>query len=282
MNIAEIIEELSNTVSIADIAILLPGIILLITWLMVTSFGTKALVDSAPRRNNMPLYMPFVPFFVAFLITPSAAVILKEMLPNLNKGQEAALLNLVACIGSAAAIIIALLIAKKYFVRGPVGLGLRLKTIAKDFPMAIVNLVTVMPAVLIALGLTILFGKLIYGQDFKIEEHAELELLTKYPELYIRVIIVVTTVVAAPIFEEMVFRGLFQTMIRSVLVKPWRSIFVTSLLFAIVHANPEHWPALFGLSCCIGYSYEKSGSLFRPIFVHALFNATSIVTVLNQ
>ena len=36
----------------------------------------------------------------------------------------------------------------------------------------------------------------------------------------------------------------------------------------------------FSLSIGIGYSYEKSGSLFRPIFIHALFNATSIIATL--
>jgi membrane protease YdiL (CAAX protease family) len=31
---------------------------------------------------------------------------------------------------------------------------------------------------------------------------------------------------------------------------------------------------------CLGYAYEKSGSLFRPIFIHAFFNAITIVFVM--
>jgi membrane protease YdiL (CAAX protease family) len=57
---------------------------------------------------------------------------------------------------------------------------------------------------------------------------------------------------------------------------------VTSLVFVIFHANPEHWLALFALSLCLGYTYEKSGSLFRAVFVHALFNAMSVLAALSQ
>jgi membrane protease YdiL (CAAX protease family) len=78
----------------------------------------------------------------------------------------------------------------------------------------------------------------------------------------------------------MLFRGLFQTMLRSISAKPWLSIAISSVLFALAHANAGHWPALFALSLCMGYSYEKSGSLLRPIFIHSLFNATSIIGTL--
>jgi membrane protease YdiL (CAAX protease family) len=38
----------------------------------------------------------------------------------------------------------------------------------------------------------------------------------------------------------------------------------------------------YNLALYLGYAYEKSGSLLRPIFVHAMFNAMSVITVLNQ
>jgi membrane protease YdiL (CAAX protease family) len=62
----------------------------------------------------------------------------------------------------------------------------------------------------------------------------------------------------------------------------WIAILISSGLFAATHADTGHWPALFVLGVCLGYAYEKSGSLFRPIFIHSLFNATSIIAVLNQ
>jgi membrane protease YdiL (CAAX protease family) len=36
------------------------------------------------------------------------------------------------------------------------------------------------------------------------------------------------------------------------------------------------------LALGLGYAYEKSGSLWRPIFMHALFNGITIATVLTQ
>jgi membrane protease YdiL (CAAX protease family) len=111
----------------------------------------------------------------------------------------------------------------------------------------------------------------------------------------LRVLIVVVAVVVAPLLEEMLFRGLFQTTIRSLLAEsqlgkrlrnswavPWLSIFIASGLFATVHAYAGHWPALFVLGICMGYAYEKSGSLFRPIFIHALFNTTSVIAAFYQ
>ena len=106
-----------------------------------------------------------------------------------------------------------------------------------------------------------------------------------------------------PLLEEMLFRGLFQTTIRSYIEsfrslmvresKPekeqakyingaWLAIVISSLLFTINHANAGHFPALFVLGVCLGYSYEKSGSLFRPVFIHAIFNAISVIATLYK
>jgi len=44
----------------------------------------------------------------------------------------------------------------------------------------------------------------------------------------------------------------------------------------------SHWPSLFILALGLGYAYERSGSLLRSIFMHALFNAINIAGVLTQ
>jgi hypothetical protein len=80
----------------------------------------------------------------------------------------------------------------------------------------------------------------------------------------------------------LLFRGLFQTMIRSYVGRPWPAIAIASILFAVIHQDAEHWPALFVLALGLGYSYEKSGSLLRAIFMHAMFNGISIVAVLAE
>jgi len=292
MNVPEIIEKLANVVTITDVLFAI-GLILLASWLLKTSLGRKALADSAPRRNNMPFYLPFIALFIWFGVISlaiSMAEVAKKITPDLPDWQVALLKHIFLCIGGAGVMMAIIFIVRAHFARGLKGLGLNPKTIHKDFLTGILNLLSVWPVMMGAIVLTIQVGKIIWGQDFHIERHEELKIITANPQVPLRILIFVVTIVVAPVVEEMLFRGLLQTMIRSFLAsswtsrpwasRPWASIAITSGLFAAVHANPGHWPALFALSMCLGYSYEKSGSLFRPIFIHSLFNTVSIVTVL--
>ncbi len=272
---------------------------LLAYWLLRTSLGIGALSDSAPRRNNMPLYLPFIPFFIWYGIVSLAISVTGWLLPDLPDWQIAFRDNLILCIGAIPTIAVIVFLARASFARGLKGFGLNVKTIHRDFFAAVVNLLSVWPLVVAAIIITIFFGKLIWGPDFILEPHEELKTITEYTQLSLKVLIIVTAVVVAPVLEEMLFRGLFQTVIRSYLSdssdksdfgfrissfrcrqSAWLAIFLSSGLFAIVHANAGHWPALFMLGLCLGYSYEKSGSLLRPIFIHCFFNAIAIVAVL--
>lgn len=291
MDVAKIIEEITNTITIADI-ICLPGVVLLGIWLLRTSWGRKALADSVPRRNNMPVYLPFAPLFIWFGAVSGAIWGTERLLADLPDWQKVFLDNFFICLGALVAMVVVVFLARRHFARQLKGFGLDPRTIVRDFFAGLVNLLAVWPLVLSVLMLTILIGRLVWGQDFQMEQHEELELITAHSQLPVRVLIIVTAVVVVPVFEEMLFRGLFQTMIRSVLEmrnsksetrnKTWLAIIVSSGLFAMVHSHTGHWPALFVLSMGMGYAYEKSGSLLRPIFIHSAFNAASIIAVLNQ
>ena len=282
MNVPEIIKQLADYITEIDFIICLAGILLFGGWLLKTSLGRKALSDSVPRRNNMPPYLPFVLLFIWFGAVSLAISITEKLLPDCLPWQKALLDNLILCIGAIMAMAVIIFLARASFARRLKGFGLNLRTIHKDFPAALLNLLSVWPLVAVMLILTTHLGKLILGPDFEMQPHQELELIRAYSQLPVRVLIIITAVAIVPAFEEMLFRGLFQTMLRSILLTPWLSIVIASGLFALVHANAGHWPALFALSLCMGYAYEKSGSLLRPIFIHSLFNATSIIAVLYQ
>jgi len=283
MNIPETIksayDEVSYTIA-TDFIIFLTGILLFGCWLLKTSFGKKALSDSVPRRNNMPPYLPFVPLFIWVGVIALATSVTEKLLPNLQDWQKAFLDNIILCISEITVIAVIILLARASFARRLKGFGLNLRTIYKDFPAALLNLLSVWPLIAAMILLTIYLGKLILGPDFEIQPHEELELIKSYSQLSVRALIIIAAVTIVPVFEEMLFRGLFQTMLRSILVKPWLSIITSSVLFVMAHANAGHWPALFVLSMCMGYAYEKSGSLLRPIFIHCIFNATSIIGTL--
>jgi membrane protease YdiL (CAAX protease family) len=262
--------------------ICLPGLAILAYWLLTTSLGRNALKDSIPRRNNMPFYMPFVPLFIWFALASIGGWLMIKIGYQLSNNQWIGTLldNLILGFSEIVTIIVMLVLAKLVFVRGLKGFGLGSKTILTDIPAALVNLLSAWPLVLVMVIFTMFVGQYVWGQDYQIQRHEQLNTLTMYHQFFLRVIVIVISVIVVPVFEEMLFRGFFQTMLRSFLQRPWPSIFISSVLFAGTH-QMGHWPALFVLAVCLGYAYEKSGSLWRPIFIHALFNGITIAATLS-
>ena len=294
--------EFIKTITVSHL-ICLAGLLLLVRWLLKTSLGRKALVDSVPRRNNMPLYLPFIPLFIWFGTVALMSSIAQIIFSDLPDWQNEFLDNLILCIGEMTTIAVIIFLASIYFTRRLKGFGLNPKTVVKDFFSAFVSLLTVWPLIMAAILLTAYFGKLFWGGEYQIQQHQQLKQITEHSQLLPRILIIVVAVVVVPLLEEMLFRGLFQTTIRSyieafrsLLVRQnkaeeerttdrngaWLAIVISSGLFTMTHANAGHWPALFILGVCMGYAYEKSGSLFRPIFIHSLFNAISVIATLNQ
>lgn len=274
--------EFAETITATDF-IWLAGLILLGCWLLNTSLGTKALTDSPPRRNSMPPYLPLVPLILWFGAVSMTVVLVQKLTPGLQGWQKIFTDHLVMSIGAVVTMAAMMFLAHVHFARRLKGFGLNIRTIAKDFVMAIVNLLAAWPIMMAAITMTMLFAKLFSGQDYQMQRHQQLEMITEYSQLQLRIMIVFVAVVIAPLLEEMLFRGFVQTTIRSFLNtknSAWPAIAASSVFFAIMHADAGHWPALFILGVCLGYSYEKSGSLFRPIFIHLFFNAYSVATAL--
>lgn len=277
----------------ADRLICAAGLLLLARWLLTTSLGRKALADSPPRRNNMPPYVPLIPLFIWFGPVPLASLIARELLHDVPAWKGAFLDNCIFGIGAIVTMGVILVLARIYFARRLKGFGLNVRTIARDFAAAFVNLLTVWPLVMAAMIATIFLVEFFTSQKYQMERHQELNLIVEHPQLPLRILIIVVAVILAPVLEELLFRGLFQTTIRSLFEiksglrhvpssRIWLAIVISSFLFTLMHANPGHWPALFMLGIGMGYAYEKSGSLLQPIFIHALFNATTIVATLSQ
>ena len=279
-----------NTSEIIMGLIFLAGILLFGLWLLKTSLGREALTDSRPRRNNMRPYLCLLPLFVWFGPVPLAVQITEVLAADLQDWQRAFLNNLIYCVGAIVVMAVIIFLVRASFARRLKGFGLNIRSVHKDFFAAFLNLLSVWPLMMAAITLTMLIGKRFFGPEYQISQHEQLELITTYPRWQLRILVFVVAVVIAPVLEEMIFRGLFQTVIRSFFEsrdskletrsRVWLPIFISSGLFSIVHGNVPHWPALFLLGVCLGYAYEKSGSLFRPIFIHAFFNAITITFVL--
>ena len=270
----------------ADTIICLTGIALLANWLLKTSLGRKALVDSKPRRNDMPIYVPFVPFFFSFGVVSLAVMISKELTKYLPDWQSAFVDNIVSCVGTTLTVVVMIILAWVHFARRLKGFGLNIKTCGKDLWAGSLNLLAVLPLIWAAMRVTVFIAELFNGHEYQMPQHQQLELVVQHPRLALQVLIFIGAVVIAPLFEELLFRGLIQTMMRSFLFEAgnrvWLAIAFSSALFVVMHQDLSHWPALFILGLCMGYAYEKSGSLLRPIFIHAIFNATAVIATLSQ
>jgi membrane protease YdiL (CAAX protease family) len=147
-------------------------------------------------------------------------------------------------------------------------------------------------------------------------EHDLLRVMGETADPTLKYLMVAAAVLVAPLWEELLFRGHIQTVIRELLIriagpepttvavaspvsepqsgapvfanaKPgtdsaavarphpaasWVAIILTSAMFAGVH-TPWQMPAIFVLSLCLGFAYERTNNLWVSITMHATFNS---------
>lgn len=87
---------------------------------------------------------------------------------------------------------------------------------------------------------------------------------------------VLTTVVLAPILEEVFFRGQILGSIKHKYGSFW-ALLVSSLLFALIHGNPPQMVNAFFMGLILGYICLKTGSLLSVIVIHAFNNALAYI-----
>jgi len=257
----------------------LAGLALFIYWAVKNRFGRGTLERAIFRQNFMPYYLPFAVIFGwlgLYLVTSNLAENLTAQLPDWQ--QKLAVYSSFVLI-EIVVIVFIFISAKRYFEGGLSGFGLSLKGIFKDIVSAAAMFVAVWPLVLAAIYLIIIIGRIIEGPDFQMQQNEGLAVILENKQWSLRLLMIFFATILTPIFEELIFRGLLQTYLRDLDYSPWQSIFIASIIFSILHPL-MHLPALLILSVCMGYAYERSGSLLRPIFIHLFFNAATIAFAL--
>lgn len=128
-----------------------------------------------------------------------------------------------------------------------------------------------------------------------------------------KIAIIIGATVVAPVFEEFVFRGHLQTLLVRFFTERratspgftletalppvesmtpvleinrspsryWLAIVLSSIVFALIHP-PWMAPAIFVLSLCLGYLYQRTGLLWATIVLHSMFNIYNTVVFLHQ
>lgn len=249
------------------------GFSILFTWL--GRYGGFSALRYAPmRRNRMGGLVPVILLVMWLMLMMVISQLIKTFFGSKSEFFQQALSYPAMLLLELALIGVMLVIARLTFARRLKGFGLDVRTVGKDAGFAVVYLLAVYPLILLALWAVLTIGRLV-NENFGLEVHQSLTFLSENTHIGVQILAVIFAVVVVPIFEEMLFRGFLQTSIRSVTQSPWAAIVMTSLLFAILHPM-THIPALFCLACGLGYAYERSGSLYRSIFMHIFFNGFSV------
>ncbi len=84
-----------------------------------------------------------------------------------------------------------------------------------------------------------------------------------------------TVVVCAPLFEEILFRGVFLT--HHMKYGCWHAIIVTGILFGLIHQNHEQMFFAAALGILFGYIDVKAGSIIPSIVAHVAVNLYSFI-----
>ncbi|MES2657240.1 MAG: type II CAAX endopeptidase family protein [Verrucomicrobiota bacterium] len=83
-------------------------------------------------------------------------------------------------------------------------------------------------------------------------------------------------VIAAPICEEIVFRGYLYPAAKK-FSGPWVACFCSALVFAAAHGSMAALLPLFVFGCVLVFIYEKTGSIWAPMAVHFCFNGATVL-----
>lgn len=87
-----------------------------------------------------------------------------------------------------------------------------------------------------------------------------------------------TAAIAAPVFEEIVFRGfLLPSLTRYLPV--WGAIGTSALLFAVAHLNVSEVLPLATLGTVLGFVYTRSRNLLAPMLLHSLWNSGTLLSL---
>lgn len=115
------------------------------------------------------------------------------------------------------------------------------------------------------------------GQEIMLQEVAQI--VAGEPSFWMRVYLAGLAVVLAPLFEEILFRGIGLPLI----ARTWgvaAAVVIVSLFFAAIHFHLPSMMPLFVIAVAFSLAYIHTGSIVVPIVMHALFNGVNVAVLM--
>ena len=151
----------------------------------------------------------------------------------------------------------------------------------RDVATAVVAMAVVLPVVQGVMLLSLWLGELA-GYAPPQDGHAALRMLREAGNPGAWALVAVSAVIVAPLTEELLYRGLVQSVMLKLVgpARRWRAIIAAAMIFAMVHAGAVPWQAIVGLfvlGVALGVLLETTGRLWPSILLHAMFNAANLM-----
>ena len=106
-----------------------------------------------------------------------------------------------------------------------------------------------------------------------------LELVLRSQDPLPLILLLVTTVVFAPLFEELVFRGTLLPVLARTYGLTW-GVIVSALVFALAHLSVGEFPPLVVLGLGLALLRLSSGRLLPCVLMHSLWNGVTFANLL--
>ena len=106
-----------------------------------------------------------------------------------------------------------------------------------------------------------------------------LDLVLSSDEFIPLLLLLITTVILAPVFEELVFRGVLLPVLVSKLGKI-SGVLLSALIFSLAHLSVGEFPPLLVLGIGLGLMRLSSGRLFPCALMHSLWNGITFASLL--
>lgn len=178
---------------------------------------------------------------------------------------------------SAAQVAVLLMIGSKRRSGWNQDFGMSLRQL-KLLPVSLAVYLAMLPALGVATMAYHAFLQRAFGIDPYMQEVAY---LISDSQAWTRVGFILLAVAVAPLYEELIFRGVLFSYL-SCRIGLTGSIVAVSTIFALVHFHiPSMFP-LFLLSVVLCLAYWRTGSLWTNIGVHALFNGVTVLVLITM
>lgn len=90
------------------------------------------------------------------------------------------------------------------------------------------------------------------------------------------VVFFATAAIAAPLFEETLFRGFLLPSLTKYMAVGW-AVGISGFIFAAAHLSLSEVLPLTLLGCILGGVYSRSRNLFSPMLLHSLWNSATML-----